>query len=184
MDEEIQDQVEDVEVVIEQPDEQPEEQPDEQAEQRTERRQETPEAKRARLQRELDRLNKKYPEHKESKQVTNKSDFDYGELAFLAAKGVEADDEISFVQQIIANTGRTLREVVSDDYVQSKLKSMREARTVEDAVPKGTKRSGTQARDNVDYWIAKNELPDDVDLRRKVVNERIRRETQRDVFGS
>ncbi len=152
--------------------------------QEPERRQETPEAKRARLTRELERLNKKYPTEQPENKVTNSSDVDYAELAYLAAKGIEAPEEIAFVKKVAKTANLPLHEAMRDEFVQAKLKSMREATAVEEAVPSNSKRSNAQAKDNVDYWIAKNELPDDVELRRKVVNARIQRETQRDVFGA
>lgn len=115
-------------------------------------------------------------------QSKKSSDLDYGELAFLTAKGVENDDEVDFVTTIINNTGRSLKDVVGDDYVQAKLTAMREARAVKDATPSGTKRSAQSASDSVEYWLAKGELPEDTDLRRKVVNARIEKETRKDVF--
>lgn len=181
MEEEIQSTPEEVEdVIVEAEPEQQEETPE--PEEQPERRQETPEAKRARLQRELDRLNKKFPTEKPTSKKINTPD--YAELAYLAAKGIDDAAEIEFVKKISNTSGLSLQDTIKDEFVQAKLKSMREAAAVEDAVPRGTKRSNTQARDNVDYWIAKGELPEDVDLRRKVVNERIKRETQKNVFGA
>lgn len=131
------------------------------------------------------KLGKKKPEETSTETPTKKTnDLDYGELAFLTAKGIEADDEVDFVKTIVNNTGRSLKEVVSDDYVQAKLKAMRDTQATKNAVPSGTKRSGNSAADTVEYWLSKDygELPDDVDLRRKVVKARIEKETKKDVF--
>lgn len=111
------------------------------------------------------------------------NDLDYGELAFLTAKGIENDEEVDFVKSMASNTGRSLKELTSDDYVQAKLKGMREARAVKDATPSGTKRSAQSSSDSVEYWLAKGELPEDTELRRKVVNARIEKETKRDIFA-
>lgn len=126
------------------------------------------------------KLNK--PNETSKLQSKKSDDFDYGELAFLTAKGVENDDEVEFVKSMVQNTGRPLKELVGDDYVQAKLTQMREQRAVKDAIPSGTKRSAQVASDSVEYWLAKGELPDDTDLRRKVVNARIEKETKKDVF--
>lgn len=134
--------------------------------------------RRRRLETKLNKSTKETPEP----QTKKSNDLDYGELAFLTAKGVENDDEVDFVKTIINNTGRSLKDVVGDDYVQAKLTAMREQRAVKDATPSGTKRSAQSASDSVEYWLAKGELPDDVDLRRKVVNARIEKETRKDVF--
>lgn len=135
------------------------------------------EGRRRRLETKLNKsAEKPEPQSKKS------NDLDYGELAFLTAKGVENDDEVDFVKTIINNTGRSLKDVVGDDYVQAKLSAMRDARAVKDATPSGTKRSAQSASDSVEYWLSKGELPDDTDLRRKVVNARIEKETKKDVF--
>ena len=134
--------------------------------------------RRRRLETKLNKSSEPKPEPQSKKS----NDLDYGELAFLTAKGVENDDEVDFVKTIINNTGRSLKDVVGDDYVQAKLTAMREARAVKDATPSGTKRSAQSASDSVEYWLAKGELPEDTDLRRKVVNARIEKETKRDVF--
>lgn len=139
------------------------------------------EGRRKRAETKLSKFKEK-PEAKSEPQ-TKTNDFDYGELAFLTAKGLEADEEIDFVKSIVNNTGRPLKEVVQDDYVQAKIKSMRDAKAVQDATPSGTKRSTQSASDTVEYWLAKGELPEDTELRRKVVNARIEKETKKDIFS-
>jgi hypothetical protein len=162
-----------------QPDDKPDDKPQDEPKDKV---QETPEAKRARLERELKQHNKKYPTSKPDKPSTKSDDLDYGQLAFLAAKGVETDEKVDFVKSIVINTGRELKDVMKDDYVLTKLKEMDESAKVKAAIPSGTKRSAQTASDTVEYWLNKGELPDDVDLRRKVVNARIEKETKKDVF--
>lgn len=125
---------------------------------------------------------------KESKaKVETKSDkVDYGELAFLSQKGVEHDEDISYIQNIANNTGESLKDVLSKSFVKAELKERAEQRTTADATPKGTKRSASPARSDVDYWVAKGVLPpaDQPQLRQDVVNAKLKSEKSASEFTS
>jgi hypothetical protein len=144
---------------------------------------ETPEAKRARLQRQLNQLEKKHPElvqQKEQKQTEsrNSGELDYGQKAFLAANGVKGSDEMKLFQEIMRNTGkRDLEAVLESKYWKSELEELRALRSTAEANPSGSKRSGQSSADSVDYWIAKGELPpvSNPELRRQVVNARLKK---------
>ena len=121
----------------------------------------------------LDRnKNKKSPEQK----TTKSNDLDYGQKAFLVANGVKEADEMKLVKGVMQETGKNLEDVLSSKYFQAELKEMRDLKASSNAIPNG-KRSGTASQDSVDYWLAKGELPPahDVELRRKVVNARIKK---------
>ncbi len=124
----------------------------------------------------------------ESAKPDDKSgELDYGQKAYLVAKGIEAPDEVELVQKTIKETGKPLDQVIGSKFFQAELKELREARDAEAAIPKGDKgkgRSAQSSRDTVEYWIAKGELPpkDQVELRRKVVNARIKVEKDKTQF--
>ena len=82
------------------------------------------------------------------------------------------------------STGSTLDEVLEDEFFQGKLKGLREEQKSKDAIPTGTKRTSISARDSVDYWIAKGELPpaNQRELRQKVVNARVKIEDNTNKF--
>jgi len=154
---------------------------------------ETSEQRVARLRRQLAREEKKLgvdkPEKSESKEkATKSSDLGYAEKAFLRAEGIKGGEETKLVQEIMEATGKDLEAVIESKYFQAELKEMREAKASSEAVPKGSKRSGSSSRDSVDFWIAKGELPPNepeyVELRRKVVNARYARETDTNKFAS
>lgn len=128
------------------------------------------------------KLGKKPAETTTNEPTKQTDDLGYGELAFLTAKGIESDDEVDFIKTMIKNTGRPLKEIVSDDYTQAKLKAMRDGREAKNAVPSGTSRSNQSPVDTVEYWLAKNELPADPILARKVVNARIEKEKNTSIF--
>jgi hypothetical protein len=98
-----------------------------------------------------------------------KSDeLNYGHLAFLTSKGIEEDEDIDFVKGIAKRTGEELRDVLKDEFVQNKLKVLKEARDAKNAVPSGTRRSAPTAKDEVSYWLEKGELPPDLPENRKI----------------
>jgi len=133
---------------------------------------ETLEAKRARLQRQLDQTNKKLGIVPEVKQ---KSDgLDYGEKAFLVASGIKGE-ETSLVQEAMKKTGETLEEILENPYFQAKLKEVRELAGTVNATPKG-KGGANVPTDSVEYWMQKpmEEVPQE--MRRQVVNAKLAKE--------
>ncbi len=92
------------------------------------------------------------------KETKKTGDLDYGQQGYLASKGVEHDEDIEFVEGMLSRNGDELKDVMKDEYVVKKLKSMKEARKLNDAIP-DSKRGSAPARDKVDYWIKKGEMP-------------------------
>ena len=100
-------------------------------------------------------------------------DLDYGQKAFLIAQGIKGPDEVKLVTDAMQATGKSLDDVLENPYFKSELEKHRQLKAADDATPKGGKRGGqVSAKDTVEYWIEKGELPpkDQVELRRKVVN--------------
>ena len=136
----------------------------------------TLEQKLARINRMKARLEKELgvaPKEEKPAESAKSSDLGTAEYAYLAAKGIEDDEEIALIQGRMKKWDMTLREVLKDEDIQAKLKGMRIERDVKNAIPSSTKRGQAHA-DNLDYWKAKynqtGELPDDFALRSKVVN--------------
>lgn len=78
-------------------------------------------------------------------------------LDFLDLKGITEDEDIDLIKNIMSKTGQTVRQVLKDEYVASKLNDFKKAREVKSATPSSTKRAGQQVTDNVDYWYQKYE---------------------------
>lgn len=136
---------------------------------------EDPDARRARLERELKQHNKKYPpktEKQADKGASKKGELDYGQKAFLKASGIQNDAEMTLVQEYVKDSGKSLEAVLANKAFVADLKDLRDADAASDAIPEG-KRGGNAARDSVEYWVAKGELPpntpENTELRRKVV---------------
>lgn len=114
-----------------------------------------------------------------------KEGFDYGEKAFLKASGIQSN-EYELVERAMKSTGSTLDEILEDEFFQGRLKSLRETKATKEAIPQGSKRTGTSTRDSVDYWIAKGEMPpaDQPKLRREYVNAKLKAEKAKSQFTS
>jgi len=141
--------------------------------------------KAGRLKRALSKLEKELgaDEPKEPQSKGKPGEFDYGQKAYLRAEGIKAN-EIPLVQQAVNDTGKTIEQILEAKWFQEDLKAFREQSATDDALPKGTKRPSQPGRDSVEYWIAKGELPphDQVELRRKVVNEKTKIATNKRTF--
>lgn len=145
----------------------------------------------ARLRRAEAKIEKMKLEAKVEKKVekvleTKSGELDYGQKAFLVANGVKGADEVALVKQFMENTGKSLDDIVENAYFQQELKGLRETRETKEAIPSGAKRTGQSSRNEVDYWLAKGELPpeDQPELRRAYVNARIARESSESIFTS
>ncbi len=144
---------------------------------------ETLEAREARLERQLEQTRKKL-----GKEVTRESpssnSSDLGERAYLAVNGIKTPDEIAFFNKMKKETGRGADALLESTYFQAEFREFKEKKATQDATPTGSKRSNNSSVDSVDYWLAKDELPpaSEVELRRKVVNARINKETSKGMF--
>lgn len=105
-----------------------------------------------------------------------KSDLDENALDYLDLKGITESEDVDIVRNVVKRTGVTVREALKDEYVKSKLEANKKAREVKDAVPSSSRRSGGGDTNSLELAIAAYEqsgytkLPDDFDLRSKVVN--------------
>lgn len=127
------------------------------------------------------------PKTEPEKKGTSTTDtLGYDQKAFLFVQGIKDKEQIAIVQEAMKASGRSLEEVLENKFVQAELQAYLELKNTEDSLPKGgSTRGSNPSRTSVDYWIAKGELPpaDQVELRRKVVNERMKRETISSKFG-
>ncbi len=108
----------------------------------------------------------------------NKSDeLNEGQIALLTVKGYDHEEDVSFIQKEMAESNKTLGEVLEMNYIKENLKELKKAREVKDATPEGNKRSLAGVKDSVDYWVSKGEMPpntpENTELRRKIVNQRV-----------
>lgn len=136
-----------------------------------------------RFQTKITKMSEPKVEPQPKTNAPEKKGFDYAEKAYLKSSGIEASD-FEFVKEVMDSTGKDIDSVLESKYFQSELKERKDARMTEAATPSGSKRAGNSTRDQVDYWIAKGELPpaDQRELRTKVVNARIKSEGAKSQF--
>ncbi len=144
-------------------------------EERVETPKETPQAKVARLKRQLEQAEKKAGTRTEvRKDTTAKAgELDETQLDYLDLKGVTESEDIQVIEGVVKKTGMTVRQALKDEYVQAKLTANKASRDVKSATPSATRRGGNQSGD-ISSAIAKfeqtGELPSDFALRTAVVN--------------
>ena len=112
------------------------------------------------------------PEAKSKK--TNEPD--YARLAFLEQRGLTNVDDQKLVQDEAERLKMPLTVVLGMEYIQSKLKASKDQREADAGMPKGRGNSGSQTKNDVDYWLAKGETPDNQELAEKVIAARIKSE--------
>lgn len=127
----------------------------------------------------LDRNKNKKPEAEKSSQKSN--DLDYGAKAYLTANGIKGAKEFDFVKNEMKSSGDDLDSLLENDYFKSRLEKFRSLNKTQDATPQG-KRSGGIPTDSVEYWAGKpiEEVPQE--MRIKVVNAKLQKETSKGVF--
>lgn len=147
---------------------------------------ESNEAKLARLERQSAQLKKKMGiEEKPAKKEVSKDGLDRIDKMVLRSEGIKSEDEMSLVEEFMKDTGKDVESVIESRAFKAELKALREEKATEDALPRGTKRSSNSSKSNVEYWLAKGELPpaSEVQLRREVVNAKMKQIESRSQFS-
>lgn len=111
-----------------------------------------------------------------------KKGFDRVDKLFLKQAGVSSDD-YEFLEEMVHDTGKPLEDILEKKFVQAELKERQEARATKEAVPSGSKRAQNPTRSDVDYWIAKGELPPDQELARQVVRKKREIAEKKNIFA-
>lgn len=154
---------------------------------------ETPEAKKARLERQLAQVNKKLgikPEAKVEKNVdetesNNKGGLDKVDRMILRSEGIKSADEIALVEEFMKVKGQDIDTILESRVFKAELKALRDEAKAEDAIPSNSKRSTNSNRNSVEYWLAKGEMPpaNEPQLRRDYVNAKITKTKERTMFS-
>lgn len=145
---------------------------------------ETPQQKKSRLLRQLKRVQRELgeePDEPITKTTKKSGDFDYGQKAFLKSSGINGSEEFAFVKTWADRTGDDLDTIVEDDIFQAKLEKFRSNKQTKVAIPPTGRRGSQAPSDSTEYWLSKpfSEVPKE--MRQKVLNERLKRESNRTV---
>jgi len=124
----------------------------------------------------------KEPEVKKAVQ----DELDYGQKAFLVANGVKGEKALKLAEDYLAGGRFTPESLIDNKYFQNELKDLMDDEAAKTATPEGgvTARGGS-AKDTVDYYLKKNEMPPDdkPELRKKYVAARYKKEKSGNPFG-
>lgn len=137
-----------------------------------------------RLKRAETKLKKSSEEPKTTNKPSTSGEFDYSQKAFLAVNDVKSAKEIELAKEFMANTGKSLDDVVTNKYFLQELKELKDLEATASATPSGSKRTGQSAQDSVEYWLAKGEMPPQgmTELRRAYVNAKMKKESSEKMF--
>lgn len=133
-------------------------------------------------------LKAKLSEFEASVPTKKSNDFDYGQKAFLKTYGISGADELALVKTWTDRTGDSIDTLVTDELFNMKLKALREAKAVKEAIPISTNRSASQVSNKLDYWLEKynqgtplKEVP--FEIRNEVLNARLKADENKSKFG-
>jgi len=126
---------------------------------------------------EESKLETKQPEEEEKKDK-----LDIAQKSYLLSNGIKKE-EFDFILETMNDTGKSIDDLLESKWFKSELEDKREELKTKEAIPSGSERSSSSARTEVDYWIAKGELPADRELRSKVVKEKRKRASSASQFS-
>jgi hypothetical protein len=125
---------------------------------------ETPEAKKARLTRQLKQVNKELgveevQSEKETK-TTKENEFGLVEKGYLRSADIVEADEIELAQTLQKETGKDLDILIESKYFKSELKELRDSKAISKATS-GVEGGGgdNKASNTPEHWIAKGVPP-------------------------
>jgi hypothetical protein len=126
----------------------------------------------------------------ETPKKENKSD-DYNDRIdrlSLKSEGITNSDDQDLVLKEAKRLNLPVEEILKEDYMKSKLKTLATQRAAEDGLPDSSGKKGGGTKNSVDYWIDRKnkdggyENPTDMELAIKVVNARMERERRKQEF--
>ncbi len=107
---------------------------------------------------------------------------DYAKLAFLEQRGLSHPDEQKWAMDEATRLKLPLTDILSMEHAKLHLQTMKDQREAIAGMPKGKGKTGGTVQD-VDYWLAKGETPDDLALAEKVIDARMQKEKSAKMFS-
>jgi len=92
---------------------------------------------------------------KEQKNTNKLEELGYAERAYLKSEGVPEEDYDYLIQEA-KGTGKELYDLLKYNYVKEELKKRKDARNLEESIPKGN-RSSAPSRNSKEYFLTKIE---------------------------
>ena len=134
------------------------------------------------LKREVKDLKKTTTPAKEPAQQSNEPD--YGRIAYLNSAQVSHPDDQKLVLDEANRLKLPLTDVLQMEHIQSKLKVTKATRDSQAGMPNGSGRVAGATRSDVEYYLENpNEHPEDPQLAYKVIDAKMKRETDSNKFS-
>lgn len=122
---------------------------------------------------------------KETETPKESNEPDYARLAYLASQRVDHMDDQRLVLDEANRLKLPLTDVLNMEHIKARLEANRNQRTAESGAPTGTGRKGGAGKGDVDYYLAHpDEVPTDLKLHNEVIDARIKRETENNMFSA
>lgn len=130
---------------------------------------------------------KKANETKETPQpnAQQSNEPDYARLAFLKSHQVEHPDDQKLVMDEAARLKLPLTDVLGMEHIKAGLTRNNDTRVSQAGMPNGTNRQGGPNKGEVDYYLAHpDEHPEDLELHNKVIDAKLAKEKNANMFSS
>lgn len=112
------------------------------------------------------------------------SEPDYARLAYLASQKVDHPDDQKMVLEEANRLKLPLTDVLNMEHMKARLEVNQNQRVAENGAPSGNGRKGGAVKGDVDYYLAHpDEVPGDLKLHNEVIDARIKRETENNMFS-
>lgn len=130
----------------------------------------------------LKREVKTFKKEAEAPQKSNEPD--YARLAYLASQRVDHPDDQKIVMEEASRLQMPLTDVLNMEHIKARLQANQNQRTAEDGSPTGSGRKGGAGKGDVDYYLANpDEVPPDLKLHNEVIEARMKREQEDNMFS-
>ena len=125
------------------------------------------------------------PEKKEPKATPKNSqpnEPDYAKIAWFNSMNITHADDQKIVLEEAERLKLPLTDVLSMEHIKAKLETNKDQREAAAGMPKGKGNRGGTPQSDVDYWLAKGETPDDLELAEKVIDARMKKDPSNQMF--
>ena len=126
---------------------------------------------------------KKLTEEKPELDKPQSNEPDYAKIAYLNSTGVIHPDDQKIVQDEAERLKLPLTDVLQMEHLKLKLDTAKAQREAAGGMPKSRGNAGGKTQADVDYWLAKGETPDDLELAEKVIEARMKKDPSNQMFG-
>lgn len=116
---------------------------------------------------------------------TQSNEPDYAKIAYLQTSQVTHPDDQNYVMAEANRLKMPLTDILQMEHVKAKLASENDARVSQDGMPKGSGRTGKGGKGDVEYYLAhENEIPPTLELHNKVIDARMKQQSDDNKFSS